>query len=369
MTPEQWDILAIACVTAAACALPGAFLVMRGMAMMSDAISHAILPGIVVAYLIVQDLASPVLVLGAAATGVLTVVLIEGLRHTGLVREDSAIALVFPALFSLGVILVAREAGHVHLDTDSVLLGEIAFAPFERLTLAGADVGPRALAVMSGILLVNVGLVLLFYKELQISTFDSGLAAAFGYRPAAIQYGLTAMVSVTAVGAFEAVGSVLVVALMVAPAAAASLWVQRLPTLLGLSVVFAVASAVIGYLGARAADASIAGSMAVAAGVVFAASHMIAPERGILATWWRRRTLRLDLALETLCVHLWQHQGLPEAQTECRVAHLSEHLRFSDSEAQALLRLGVRRGLVTVRGDSLELTPAGEAWVMERSRR
>lgn len=367
MSPDQWEILAIACVTAAACALPGAFLMLRGMAMMSDAVSHAILPGIVIAYLIVQDLASPVLVLGAAATGVLTVALIEALRRTGLVREDSAVALVFPALFSIGVILIAREAGRVHLDTDSVLLGELAFAPFERFAPGGLDLGPRALALMSGIFLLDFGLMLLFYKELQVTIFDPGFAAALGFRPAAIQYGLTAMVSVTAVGAFDAAGSVLVVALMVAPPAAASLWVNRLPALLALSVGFAVLSASSGTLLARALDASIAGSMAVAAGAVFAVSHLLSPDRGIVAARLRQRGLRRDLALETLCVHLLQHQGLPEAATECRLDHLGEHLRFPPPQAREIVALGARRGLLAVRGDHLELTPEGIAHARERS--
>lgn len=367
MSPDQWEILAIACVTATACALPGAFLVLRGTAMMSDAVSHAILPGIVIAYLLVHDLASPVLLVGAAATGVLAVALIEALRRTGLVREDSAIALVFPALFSVGVILIAREAGRVHLDTDSVLLGELAFAPFERFVVAETDLGPRSLVLMSGILLMDLGLVLLFYKELQITTFDPGLAAAFGFRPAAIQYGLAAMVSVTAVGAFEAAGSVLVVALMVAPPAAALLWGHRLPALLALSVGFAVLSAAFGTLLARALDASIAGSMAVAAGAGFAVSHLLSPERGLVAGWMRRRGLRRDLALQTLCVHLLQHRDLPEAATECRLGHLGEHLRFSPGDAAEVVRLGVRRGLLAVRGDHLDLTPEGIAHARDRS--
>ncbi len=367
MSPDQWEILAIACVTAAACALPGAFLMLRGMAMMSDAVSHAILPGIVIAYLIVQDLASPVLVLGASATGVLTAALIEALRRTGLVREDSAVALVFPALFSVGVILIAREAGRVHLDTDSVLLGELAFAPFERFAPGGVDLGPRALATMSGIFLLDFGLVLIFYKELQITTFDPALAASFGLRPAAIQYGLTAIVSVTAVGAFDAAGSVLVVALMVAPPAAAALWVNRLPALLALSVGLAVLSASSGTLLARALDASIAGSMAVAAGAVFGISHLFSPDRGIVAARLRRRGLRRDLALQTLCVHLLQHQGLPEAATECRLDHLGEHLRFPTPEAREVVALGARRGLLSLRGDRLELTPAGAALARDRS--
>ena len=166
MTPEL-EILAIAVVTAVAAALPGTYLVLRRTAMVSDAISHAILPGIVVAFFLTRDLNSPLLLLAAALTGVLTVVLIEALIRTRLVPEDASIGIVFPALFSIGVILISRGASDVHLDTDAVLLGELAFAPFHRLTVGGADLGPAALWSMGAILVVNAVLILLAWKELK----------------------------------------------------------------------------------------------------------------------------------------------------------------------------------------------------------
>ena len=145
MNTYQLEIQLIAAVVAVACALPGVFLVLRRMAMMSDAISHTVLLGIVLGFFLVGDLGSPLLIFGAAATGVLTVVLVEVLNRTRLVKEDAAIGLVFPALFSLAVILISRYAGNVHLDMDAVLLGELAFAPFDRLVVLGTDIGPRAL--------------------------------------------------------------------------------------------------------------------------------------------------------------------------------------------------------------------------------
>ena len=212
----QIEIQIIAAVVAVACALPGVFLVLRRMALMSDAISHAILLGIVLAFFVVEDLASPFLIIAAAITGVITVVLVELLHGTGLVREDAAIGIVFPALFSGGVILISRYAGSVHLDTHAVLLGELAFAPLERLSVLGYSL-PKSLWVMGAILLINLIFITLFYKELKLATFDAGLAAALGFSPVLIHYGLMTLVSVTAVGAFDAVGSILVVALMIAP--------------------------------------------------------------------------------------------------------------------------------------------------------
>ena len=163
----QIEIQIIAAVVAVACALPGVFLVLRRMALMSDAISHAILLGIVLAFFVTEDLASPLLIVAAAITGVITVALVELLHGTGLVREDAAIGIVFPALFSAGVILISRYAGSVHLDTDAVLLGELAFAPFERLSVLGYSL-PKSLWVMGGILLINLIFITLFLQRTEV---------------------------------------------------------------------------------------------------------------------------------------------------------------------------------------------------------
>jgi manganese/zinc/iron transport system permease protein len=293
MSPEL-EILAIAIVTAVAAALPGALLVLRRMALVSDAISHSILPGIAIAFFLTHDLSSPLLVVAAAATGVVTVALIEAINRSRLVPEDAAIGLVFPALFALGVILISRYAGDVHLDTDAVLLGELAFAPFDRLTVGGVDLGPVSLWSMVGILLLNLVFVVVWFKELKLATVDAGLAAVLGFSPALIHYGLMSMVSVTAVGAFSAVGSILVVALMIAPPATAYLLVERFGPMLWTSAAVAAAGAVVGSVFAFAFDVSIAGSMAAASGVLFAAALLAAPRRGIVAQMRRRTAQRLD---------------------------------------------------------------------------
>lgn len=362
MTQAQLEIQLIAAATAAACALPGAFLVLRRVAMMSDAISHAILPGIVVAFFLTENLASPLLLVGAAATGLLTVALIEALGRTKRVKEDAAIGLVFPILFSIGVILIARFAGDVHLDVDAVLLGELAFAPFNRLEVGGADLGPQALWVMSAILLLSLAFLALFYKELKLATFDAGLAASLGFAPALLHYALMGLVSVTAVGAFDAVGSVLVVALMIAPPATAYLLTDRLPVMLGLSAGIGVVCAIAGYWAAHALDTSIAGAMATAAGLAFALAFALAPERGLVAQARRRRRQRRQFAATMLAVHLLHHEGLPEAERECRVSHLTEHLRWAPDYAQLAVGAAVRDGLATRHGDRLALTPAGRTF-------
>ncbi len=358
MSGAQIEIQLIGIVVAAACALPGVFLVLRGMAMMSDAISHTVLLGIVLGFLATGDLESPWLLFGAAAMGLLTVSLTELLNRTRLVKHDAAIGLVFPALFSIAVILISRFARGVHLDTDAVLLGELAFAPFDRLMLFGSLL-PRSLVVMGAIALVNLVFIAAFYKELKLATFDAGLAAALGFSPALIHYGLMGLVSITAVGAFDAVGSILVVAFMVAPAAAAYLLTDKLERMLLYSVGLGAAGAVGGYWMAHLMDANIAGSMATMIGVLFLLCLLFAPQRGLLAVAARQRRQRWEFAQAMLAIHLLHHEGTPEAEVENRLDHLQDHLRWEPAFAHNVVQRADERGLVRLENGSLHLTEAG----------
>ncbi|MDX1661239.1 MAG: iron chelate uptake ABC transporter family permease subunit [Gemmatimonadota bacterium] len=358
--PVALEIQLVAVVVAVTCALVGVFLVLRRMALMSDAISHSILLGIVAGFFLAGGLASPLPILGAAAVGLLTVWLVELVRSTGLVKEDAAIGLVFPALFSVAVLLIARYADQVHLDTDAVLLGELAFAPFRRAVVFGVDLGPRSLWVMLAVLAVVIAFVTLFFKELKITTFDPALAATLGFSPGLLHYAFMGLVSVTAVGAFDTVGSILVVALMIAPPAAAYLLTDRLTVLLPLAAALGAVSAIAGFWMAVVADASIAGSMATFAGVVFLAAFLLAPERGLLARARRRARQRVEFATLMLTVHVLHHEGTEAAREENRVEHLEEHLRWSPAFARRIVERGTERGLLDVgREGRLSLTERG----------
>jgi manganese/zinc/iron transport system permease protein len=356
----ELEIQLVAVVVSVACSLAGVFLVLRRMALMSDAISHTVLLGIVLVFFLTRDIASPFLVLGAAAMGVATVGLVELLRRTRLVREDASIGLVFPALFSIAVILITRYAGSVHLDTDAVLLGEIAFSPFRRLEVGGVDLGPRSLWVMGGVLLLNVAFITLFYKELKLSTFDPGLAAALGFAPGVLHYAFMTLVSITAVGAFDAVGSILVVALMITPPATAYLLSDSLPRVLILSAVIAAAAALIGFWTAWLVDASIAGCMATAAGALFMLAFLLGPDRGVIAVVRRRQRQRWEFARLMLAIHLLHHEGAPDSASESREAHLGEHLRWQPAFARRVVREAEDDDLLIRLPDGrLELTDAG----------
>lgn len=263
------QIQLIAILLSIACALPGAFLVLRNMAMMSDSISHTVLLGIVLVYLIVQDLNSPILMIGAACMGVFTVWLTETLMKLKLVSKDSALGIIFPFLFSIAILLLSKYANYVHLDIDSVMLGELAFAPFDPLIIGELNLGAKSIYSALTLLILNLLFILLFFKELKVSTFDPLLSATMGISTTVMHYALMTMISITAVGAFQAVGSVLVIAFMVIPANTAYLITGDLRKLLLLTALFAGLSAIIGFQIAYLLDISIAGSMAVVSGILF----------------------------------------------------------------------------------------------------
>ena len=352
----QLEIQLIAAIVAVACAIPGVFLVLRKMALISDAISHSILPGIVVGFLITHDLNSPWLILLATITGIITVVLVEAIQKTGLVKEDTAIGLVFPALFSIGVILIAKNANDVHLDVDAVLLGELAFAPFDRLLVGGVDIGPKSLWVMGSILLLTIGLLVAFFKELKVSTFDAGLSSALGFSPVIMHYGLMSISSITVVGAFDAVGAVLVVALMIAPAATAYLLTSDLKKMLLLSVFFGVTAAIAGYWVAHFLDASISGSMTTVLGLVFLGVYLFAPNKGIIAVMYRQKQQRIEVSLLIFLLHLNNHTE----ESERHINHLNEHINWQKVRARTVLELAQKNNMITVSDSIVTLTKKGK---------
>lgn len=365
MTQAQLEIQLIAAVVAIACAIPGVFLVLRRKAMISDAISHSVLPGIVIVFFVVHDLSSPFLLLGAAVTGVVTVALTELVERTKLLKEDASIGLVFPILFSIGVIMITRNAENVHLDIDAVLLGELAFAPFNRMEIFGMDAGPKALYTMGIILLINLVFVILFFKELKITTFDPGLAGTLGFSPAVVQYSLMALVSLTVVGAFDAVGSILVVALMVAIPAAAYLLTDDLKKMLAISVFLGLVTAAGGYWTANRLDASIAGSMAVFAGLLFAAAFCFSPRHGLIMHIWRKRTRKKEFALMTLAIHLLNHEGQKEFKHESSLDHMRKEFAWTQSHIDMVIKIAAKRNVIIKKDDGVNLTEKGRLYARE----
>jgi len=284
---DTW-IVVTGVLCAMACALPGCFLVLRKMSMMGDAISHAVLPGLAIAFLVGGSRASLPMFLGAAVTGVLTAVFTQWIGRFANVDRGAAMGVVFTTLFAVGLVLIVQAADHVDLDPGCVLYGAIEFTPLDTVRIGTFEI-PRAAAVNGTVLLLNAGIIVLLYKELKLSAFDPALAETLGFSSAFLHYLLMTMVAVTTVAAFESVGSIIVIAMLIVPAATAQLLTRRLLPMLLLGVLLAATSAVLGHLSALLLpplvgfeSTTTSGMMAFAAGVLFIIAWIFAPRDGLL---------------------------------------------------------------------------------------
>ncbi|MEJ8801960.1 metal ABC transporter permease [Pontibacter sp. H249] len=277
-----WIILTGSLV-AACCSLLGCYLILRRMAMVGDAISHAVLPGIVIAFLLTGSRDSVPMLIGAGLLGVLTTFLIEFFHRYARVQSDAAIGVTFTWLFAIGIILISVFAGQVDLDQDCVLYGEIAYVPLDLwITEGGLSMGPRTVWTLGLVTIIILLFIVIGYKELFLTAFDSGYAAAIGVSTSLWYYLLMTAVSLTTVASFESVGAILVVALLVAPPATAYLLTDNFKTMLILSVVLGILAAFAGYYLAVWIDGSIAGAIATVTGIEFMIAFLFSPSRGIL---------------------------------------------------------------------------------------
>jgi manganese/zinc/iron transport system permease protein len=350
-------IVLTAILVSTAAALVGVFMVLRRMALMADAIAHAVLPGIVLAFWLTSgDRASLPALLGAASAGLVTVTLVEWLTRTGRVKNDAAMGIVFPALFGLGVLAISLFYRDVHLDLDAVLYGEIAFAPFNLMELWGQQI-PESWVVMGSLTALNLLFITLFYKELKLSTFDPGLAAALGFVPGVLHYALMALVSLTSVGAFQSVGAILIVAFLIIPPATAYLLTQRLPLMIVLAVGVGVVSSLAGYALAIWLDASIAGMMAAVAGACFALAFFFSPLEGLLTTQLRRERQRTEVAARLLIAHL-AHHDRPVSEQE-----VLEEFGWNPRFLRRAREKALRAGWLEASSQGLRPTKSGFAFI------
>ena len=453
----QTTALLTGALVALAAALPGTFLLLRKLSMTTDAISHTVLLGIVLAFLVLAalpgmeaDLNSPWLILGAAVAGVATVVLTGAIQRSGLVKADAALGLVFPLLFAIAIILISRLTDDVHLDSDAVILGEIgvvwadarshclqdcepvhitpddpraetgrrctncaeldigprdARAVFEEYCLncgsyTAAEAWrarlitqppllvfwPRALTAMLLTALLNLGFVTLFYKELKLTTFDPALAAALGLRPAVMNTALMVLVSITAVAAFDAVGSVLVVAFFIIPPATAWLLSDRLAHILLLAPLGGILATLTGYEFSRGnflgiaqvsdllvtldelvgLDGFTAWNTSISAAIVlmmflfFLLAWVFSPRQGLLSTLLQRRARQRHFADQLLLGHVYNHQGTAEAAVELAQTGLHQHLGWTPRKTQRVLARLRLRSLVQLEAGAVQLTAGGE---------
>lgn len=252
------------------CGLLGTFLILRKMAMVGDAISHSVLPGIVIAFLITGARDNIPMLIGAAMIGVLTTLLIELIHKKARLQSDAAIGITFTALFAIGVLLVSLFTKNTDLDQECVLYGDITTVPFDLWIVDGnLSLGPRPVWVMGGLLFLLGGYLAWAWKGLKLTTFDPAYAAAIGISVNFFHYSLMSAVSLTTVISFESVGAILVVAFLVVPPATAYLLTERLRPMLWLTILFGISTAAGGYYLSKALEGSIAGAMTAVAGLQF----------------------------------------------------------------------------------------------------
>lgn len=301
----------VAVLAAASCGLLGNFLVLRRQALIGDAISHVVLPGIVVGFLIAGTVASVALLVGAMAAAVIAAGLIEIVRRAGRLETGAAMGVVFTTMFAAGIVLLEQSgASGAHIDAQHALYGNLESTLWLGLTgwsdlfsWDAFDGMPRRLSTLAAVTAFIVVTVVAFFKELKVTTFDPGLAASLGLPVRTVSTALIVVVALAAVAAFEAVGSILVIAMFICPAATARMLTDNLARQLWLSAAVAAAAGIGGYVAAAFGpllwgspdSLSAAGMIAVVAGALQCVAMLAAPRYGVLARMLRRRGQRLDL--------------------------------------------------------------------------
>src|SRR5699024_1059646 len=278
--------LSVVMITAVSCALLRVFLVMKNMPMEPDALSDTVILGIVLGYFIAGDLDSPILFVGAALFGVMTVYAIEYAVNKFAIQSDAATGLVFTLLFALAIILISKYARNVHLDVDVVLSGEVVFATLNTMEIFGIQV-PISFARMFVMLVINLAFVTVTYQQLKVSIFDPVYAKSIGVAVGFLNLVLMILVSITTVVAFDAVGAILVISLMVAPALSAHLLSKRLSIMLLVALLYGVINSVLGYYVAIYFNVSISGTIAFAGFVTFLLTLLFAPN-GLIGKRFKR---------------------------------------------------------------------------------
>jgi manganese/zinc/iron transport system permease protein len=265
------------------CGVIGNFVVARRLALVGDAISHSLLPGIAIAFIFTASRSVPAMFIGAAIAGITTTLLIEFIHRKSRVKPDAAIGIVFTTLFAMGVVVISLWLDKVHLDPDCVLYGEIGFVPLhEPLSIGGFELGSRPLATMGIVAVLDLLVVVVFYRQLLVTSFDPGLARSLGMPVKATHHGLMIALAFTIVASFEAVGVVLVIAMLIFPAVTAGFFFQRMPSLLWSVAPLSLGYAFGGFHLATWLDCSIAGAMVVVAGFLFTVAWICGTKGGLI---------------------------------------------------------------------------------------
>lgn len=352
-----WTI-AVGALCAICCALAGCFLVLRRMSLLGDALSHSVLAGIAGTYLVTGSVEPIPMLIGALLAGIATAVMTQFVHKHASVPEDSSIGIVFTSLFAFGVVVVS-QAEHVHLDLDCVLFGDLAFAGVNLRPLFGY-LWPDSFRTLVPALIITILMLVVFWKELRLTSFDPTLALTLGFSATFMHYLLTTVVAVVTVSAMEVVG-LLVVALLIVPAATARLLTDKLSTMLWLSCLIGITSTTLGYLLALRWNSSAAGLTAVVAGVCLLIAIVLSPTSGVLGRVVRTIKLRIRICAEDVLAGLFRQQERSENPQLAAVASAGECHQMAGGGvlANAALRWLRSRQLLAGDGQQISLTDRG----------
>ncbi len=356
LTSSEWWTLATASLCGLLCGVAGCYLVLRRMSLLGDAITHAILPGLAGAFLLTGTRDVWAMLAGAMIVGLLTAAGTSWLSRVGRVPSDAAMGVVFTSLFALGVLMISRAADKVDLDPGCVLYGLLEFVDADRVGVLGVEM-PRAFATLAGAASITFGLLGLFWKEVKLVSFDAALATSMGFSAVIIHYAVIAVIAGVSVASFEAVGSILVIAMLIGPPVTASLLTQRFGRMVALAGIIGVAAGAVGTIAAVQLDVSIAGSVSVAVGALFVIALVLSPSQGLVAGWVRRTGLALRVRREDILGALYRL----ETDQEARVTRRDAQRLTRGASGQIALQQLRWAGLVSGQAERLALTPEGSA--------
>ena len=368
---DGWIIVA-GSLCAIAASLLGNFLVLRRLSLMGDAISHSVLPGIAAAFLFSGTRGSVVVLIGAASMGLLTVWLTELIRKYGKVEESAAIGVVFTSLFAVGLIMMVRAGDKIDLDPSCVLYGNLEMIILEKVATPFGEV-PQVVVTISVVCLLNAICIAVFFKQWQLSTFDPLLSQAQGISPTLFHYMLASLVAVTCIASFEAVGNILVVAMLVVPAATAFLLCKQLHTMILVSVVIGTASAITGHMLAISVPVAFgfksvnsAAMMAVASGIFLVIAVIASPKAGVLVRLIEQRTVARKIIGEDILALLYRHSersmennNILENRSVLAKRDIAVQLKITLQRLSSVTSQLVRNGWVSMTQTSVALTDKG----------
>ena len=355
---DNYQTLLVLLVTAIACSIIGVFLVLRRLSMLADAISHSILLGIVLAYFVVKDITSVYLVFGAAIFGVITVFSIESLSKTKLVKNDDAVGIVFPMFFALAVILITKYARNVHLDVDIVLMGEVIMAPLNTVNFLGMEI-PKSLLQMSVMGLINIAFIRIFFKELKLTTFDAEFAKIAGFSEVLLFYGLMSLTSFTTVVAFEAVGAILVISFLIAPASSAYLISKNLRTMIIISVLYSILNSILGFVLAMYYNLSMSGMSATIAGITFFITFLF-NKNGFLMKIITRKRKHIEFKKDAFLMHVGNHQQGENSKEELGINTIYTHLSWEKEDIEKYSNILIEENKILIDEGVYKLTEKGK---------